>query len=589
MRFWRRQEQRGLTASVTVHDGPQVQLGQTRGQKWQQTAWDFWGRLGELHYPTTQIARLMTRISWQVFIDGRELKRDTDQVDETDQFLAAVSDPLGIDEAVRQIALSYQVAGEVWYVNRGEDEGWQVVSVADPELPRIRQDTSALRLRGMIPDPRDRRVADSPFQPILGPAEELLTLEALSRSQSRSRMSQAGILLRPSEAEFPQVDENGNQVDSFGEDLERAMTAPIRDEYDPSALVPLDLEVPGETIQQFRHLTFGREYDERLQERIERAIGRIAVGLDIPPSLLLGIADLNHWNAWLVQEDTYRGHVEPLALRVGEILSTTAETLEIGSHVEVLPDPTDLLARRSSVRDAMDAARLGAVGLEYVRDVIGAGEDDAPSDEELEIMRGQQGGGRNPNAEERPGPPSGEGSPVAASTQGAVDLNADLEEMGRALSRLDADLRSRLIGAIERDVDDAMRRLGAKLRTELRNRGKGDQVADVSNAGIASELGEGAFELVDVEASVRDSLRGLGEWWGERIDDAHEQIGEITGAEIGGDRWQEAKRESVRMLVDELVRWVTSDVAGARRAPSERLTLTDLAREVVAVAGGSER
>jgi hypothetical protein len=602
VKFW--QKQGALTASVTVHDGPRTSLGAAaRTKSWQRTAWDFWGRLGELHYPTSQIARLMTRVQWDVTVDGQKLERDPDRSDDqTDVFLSRVTEPLDLSEVVREIALNFQVAGEVWYCHRGgdarSDGGWRVLSVVDPELQKIRDNSNALKLRGIIADPRDRRHADSPFQAILGPAEELLTLEALSRSQSRSRMSQAGILLRPSEAQFPTHNPDGSPASTFGEDLQRAMTAPIRDEYDPSALVPLDLEVPGDQVQNFRHLTFERSYDENLQERIERAIGRIAVGLDIPAELLLGIADVNHWNAWLVQEDTYRGHTEPLAYRVGDVLASAAEALELGRQVTITPDPTDLLARRSSVRDAMDAAKIGAVGLKYLRDVIGASEEDAPSDEELRIIRSASGASREPNVEERPGPPGEAGIPSSASTsavtaQGPAEEeelagDREMEGMGRALSRLDADLRSQLIGAVERAMDDAMRRLGAKLRTALRNGDGQGEIEGVDNVRVPLTLGERSFTIVDVEGVLRENLSSLGDWWSGKLDDARGQLEEITGIPLeDAAAWIDARDRSVSMLVDELVRWGVEDVRAGKQAPSDRLTLTELARKVVATAGGS--
>lgn len=623
MSIWKRW--RGFTASVTVHDGPAVRLGSVHTRQWQHTAWDFWGRLGELHYPTSQIARLVGKLKWRVFVDGRELNRDPDSFDETDQFLERVTEPMEPSEAIRLIALNYQVAGELWYINQGQDDGWIVASITEPDLRQMRENEQFLKLRAMVRDPRDRRFADSPFQAVIGPAEELLTLEALSRSQSRSRLSQAGILLRPNEAEWPETNPDGSPANSFGEDLERAMTAPIHNEYDPSALVPMDVEVPGETIDQFRHMTFGREYDDKLHERIERATSRIAVGLDIPAELLLGIADLNHWNAWLVQEETYTSHTEPLANQVAELLAEAGQAIGIGRDIEVRPDPTDLLARRSTVRDAFDAARLGAVGLPFVREAIGATEEDKPTDEDLAIMQGQQtggggqpappneGGGLSPErAGDRPGPPAEEGTPVAAvvegngqselpalgnghkprrpliaSTRGATDPDADLEEMGRLMRELDASLRDRLVGAIEMALDNGLRKVGAKVRTSIRNTGEHDQIADVENRRVPIVMATRTFELVDVEGSLRDSFGDVVDWWAGLVDDAREKLADITGVDTESSEWEDAKERSVEFLRETLVEWASADIQRGERSPNERLTIADMAREAVAYAGGS--
>lgn len=602
MAFWERIKGggsggRGLTASVTVHDGPSVRLGSIHTKRWQHTAWDYWGQLGELHYPTSQIARLVSRLDWTVTVDGKQLERAIEGDDVVDQILARVTFPMDVSEAVRLLALNFQVAGELWYIYQGGDSGWLATSIVDPALRQLRDNENFIKLRAYIQDPRDYRFADSPMSAILGPSEELLTLESLSRSQTRSRLSQAGILLRPTEVEFPETDENGNPRPSFGEDLERAMTAPINDETSPSALVPMDVEVPGEQVTNFRHLTFQRPYDERLHERIERAISRIAVGLDIPAELLLGIADMNHWNAWLVQEETYKGHAEPLAYRVGEVLAEAAEAIGLAQTVDIVPDPSALLAKRSTVRDAFEGAKLGAVGLPFVRDAIGANEEDAPSEQDLQIMRDRdrprrpEGQGEGEGGEQRPGPPSEDNRPDrAVVAQGATDEaeeTVDLERMGFELMRLDQQLRERLLGAMQQAASSAMRRLGAKVRTAVRNSSEHAAIVDVANRRVPSAMGVRTFDHVDVEGTLRDEFIDIGEWWRDEANRAREQLAEIAGVDTSGGAWDDAIDRSVGELIDELVAWVQADISREELAPSGEVTLTELAREVVAIAGGS--
>lgn len=402
----------GLTASITVFEG-RIELG-TRGlmtREWQTLAWEYWGRLGEFMDPTEQQSNLITRLKWRVVVDGQELQRDdeSEEPDEVDGYLAQVTEGLGPAQAIKLLTLNVQVPGECWYVYRGpvnleapegvrRRQGWNCYAITEPRLRELleQRGDGFLNLRVKVDDPRDQDFAISRFSAAIDPGEELLVLRAVSRAQGRSRLAQAGILFRPSEAQFPLKDpDDPSKGDTFGDDLELAMTAPIADERSPSALVPLDIEVKGDLIEKFKHMAFERPLDEKLPEKIDAAIEAIAIALDIPADLLKGITDANHWTAWLLQEDNYRAHVEPLAVFVGEVLAKAGVKLGIGEVIEVTPDPSRLLAKRSTVADAFAAARTGAVGLAYVREAIGASDEDAPTVEEMKIMLAFQRGGQS--------------------------------------------------------------------------------------------------------------------------------------------------------------------------------------------------
>jgi hypothetical protein len=105
--------------------------------------------------------------------------------------------------------------------------------------------------------------------------------------------------------------------------------------------------------------------------------------------------------------DTYQAHISPRADRIGNLYADVAERLRARKGqtqvIEITPDPRIMLARRSSVRDAMDALKLGVVGFAYVRDAIGATELDAPTDEEWERIKELQGRGNTMDRERRVG------------------------------------------------------------------------------------------------------------------------------------------------------------------------------------------
>jgi hypothetical protein len=391
-----------LVASITSYEGNTVEIGHRQTREWQELAWAYWGRLGELMDPTTQQANLVGRLQWNVVVDGKQLERSNQDntPDEVDDYLAQVTEGVGRIEALRLLTLNVQVAGECWYCYHGSSSriydndgrgdkparaGWNVYAITEPKL-RERIEEAEFALRVKVDDPRDQEFAISRFSTVIDPAEELITLRALSRSQSKSRLAQAGILFRPSEAQFPPKEHGEEGEDIFGDMLEEVTTAAITDERSPMAHVPIDVRVKGDLIEKFKHMMFERPYDERIHSKIEAAIQGIAIALDIPADLLKGISTVNHWTAWLLEESNYQAHVNPLAAFVGDVLAVAGQKLGIGKTIEVTPDASELLARRSTVQDAFRSVELGAVGLRYLREVIGATEADIPTDDEVALQ-----------------------------------------------------------------------------------------------------------------------------------------------------------------------------------------------------------
>ena len=389
-----------------VPSGGAVDLGSgVRVQGWQTRAWALWDTVGELQEPTSNIARLVSRR-----VNFRRVGPTEISTEDTEKALQSSLGAMPLQQFVNLVSLNYQVTGEVWIFRT--ELGWEVVSVSDPKLKDRIDAAKAAGLdfkRFWNPHPADPSLAVSSFKGALEPAGDLVTLSALSRAQSRSRIAQAGILMVPIEQQF----EGG---DPFGQGLEQAMTAAIRDVNSPAALAPIKVAMNGDRIEQVKHLTFDRPFDDKVPEKVTQATHRIALALDIPADMLEGYKQLSHWTSWAVQEDTYKGTIAPLAEVSAEILEWVHQVVT-GAVITLELDPTDLLARRASVDDAISGAKIGAVGLAYVRSVLGAGETDAPTPADLEVLNDLIGrvNGDNRSGSGQPNGGSGqEPAPVAA-------------------------------------------------------------------------------------------------------------------------------------------------------------------------------
>lgn len=539
-----------ITAAASVIPTATIDRMPRSAQGWQERAWRLWRELGVLHYPTSFMAEQVARVDWDVEINGQQLEPD-----QAAKAVAAVTGTLGAGEASRRLALNLEVAGEVFYARAADD--WHVWAATVPK----RQEKLAsadIVVRSILSDPVNPDDPDSPVRAALDVAEEVRVIQALSRAQTRSRVGQRGILLVPKEGRFPEDDD-------FGANLEEHLTAPINDEFHPSAAAPLKVEFPAEYIEHWRHLVLESPYDDKLQERLDNAIKRLALSLNIPPEVLLGNIDSSHWNAWLSEESTYRAHVGPLATMVGEVFAEAMmQAVDRAATIVVTPDPSELLARRSSVADALEGAKLGAVGLAYVRKVMGADEDDKPTPEDLIIIQAMT---RRADSNEIVTPESGQ--PVRKSpdvpaetpspngdrpvTASLPDGEAALDRLAQQLSDLDQHMRGRLHAAAEMASDMVL-----------------DSLTDP--------------DMVGLDEQVAERMQRLGTMWSREVDSGRRALTDL-GIDASGQEWDTAQATSVDMLRDGMTAWTITQVG---KEPSERAAVPgDLLREVLAAAGGT--
>lgn len=377
-----------------------------RLESWQTQAWDAYESTGELRYPADWIGNVMSAARLHAArAEGNSLVV-LDDGPAAQAIDALYAGPQGQSEMLGAFGVHLVVAGEC-YLCMIADEWHVLASGKVTQTPRgiIRADTGleggavTLRrddfvLRLWTPNRRNPTRPDSPVRANLGTISQIKGYDAHIDAQLESRLTGGGVLLLPSEITFasaPGTDPAANPAEAFMSVLGKAMLTPIKDRSSASAVVPIVVTVPGEHLDDVKHLTFWGELDDAVVSMREAAIKRLALGLDIPPEVLLGVSDTNHWNAWLSDESAIKSHIEPRLSVVTAALTTgylrpsitgevPPETLE---DYYVVADTSAVRLRPNRSREAIELYDRGELGGEALRRETGFQPDDAPDEEQF--------------------------------------------------------------------------------------------------------------------------------------------------------------------------------------------------------------
>lgn len=335
-------------ASSDVHDVRSIEDVEIPVAKetWQMDAYSFAEAIGEVGYSLNLKANTVgqCRMRPEVRVPG------TDEWEETDdprvlRVLNAFKPPSGDQgELLRQASLHWDIAGDTWLTGfpvkdeRDRPSGfiWEFLSTLELKVEgkgkvlrnayggsqgreQVQLDAYASRLHHR--DPRFSGRADSPMRRVLPICRELVLLTQVIDAIAKTRLS-AGILFIPWEVSFGPQDEFDDPgladqgFDEFEEELARHLNSPIEDNTSPSRLLPLLMRGPAlvkdkplKDLVGIIELT--RELDGLYKELRQEALTRLAGGLDMPPEMLYGKADLNHWTGYNVDADFIANHVVP--------------------------------------------------------------------------------------------------------------------------------------------------------------------------------------------------------------------------------------------------------------------------------------
>ncbi len=304
-------------------------------QPWQVRSFAYYDILGEIKYAAQFYARMLGPL--RLFAAEKNELGDLVETDNADAkaALERVQDPGG----GRTVMLSqygrlmFLVGEALLFVTEDEDTGeeqWEMLSTnelrpqsGDFYIRYAAPSLSATEYRSVPADdwkpidnqrqgvayrlwkrhPNYSMWPDATMQGVLDLCEELVLLTQAVRSRARSRLAGAGILVIDSAITPPPL-EPGKDDDPYEDpllaDIAEAIMTPIADEGSAAAVVPYMLRVsPGDNkkvADMIYHLTTSDPTQLYPETGLRReCIERIAIGLDMPPEILLGMTDANHW------------------------------------------------------------------------------------------------------------------------------------------------------------------------------------------------------------------------------------------------------------------------------------------------------
>ena len=395
----------------------------------QTEAQDMYRQVGELRYVANAIAGRCAQAELFVELSGERQDGPDD-----DPILSLIS-----GQMTERLALNLFVAGDGYIAGLPADpakskpapDGSQITAEAGTESggtiwmalakTEVKQAQGKVTIRGVEyaagdvylerawdPDPFDWEMADSPVLSAIPVLRQLVGLTQSLSAQIDSRLAGAGVYWIPNNilsqgrvaagSDSPQTNYSENAVLNA---IMNGMLVPIEDRSSAASVVPLLLGAPGDDIEKIRFDSFATPFDENTEKLTDLSIRRLALNMDAPPELLLGMGDSNHWASWLVRDEVVQVHVAPRLALVTDaytvglyrpILRQMQES-DPGSllgwqrdadpdEVEVKADVSGLVQRPNRLADASQLHAVNVVSDKALRAAGGFEESDAPSSDE---------------------------------------------------------------------------------------------------------------------------------------------------------------------------------------------------------------
>lgn len=412
-------------------------------QEWQTLAWGYRDLIGELRFALQFRARAISRMAiYAAQVDPEDPHAEEpiplslrNHEDPEKAARVTVSPELAqaAEEELARLPLSagygflgvwsenFDTAGECWLHARVDpvtgEETWAIRSISEVSIGistitvedeslagyarQVDLDKEEL-YRLYVPHPQRARFADAPTRAMIDVFEDIVLTGRELRAVARSRIASNGVILIPrgltksnNTLDETAATTSAEAASSFVTNFTAGLTAPISNEGHPGSVAPMVIIGDLADLEGVRHLKLDREDSPTLLEKQEKALRRMANGLDVPPEIVTGMAEVNHWTAWQIDAATARHHLEPGARMMVDSLTQAflrhalakrgfpSEEVKLVRAWYDLGGLTENPNRRQDALDAFD--RLG-ISPDALRDALGFEPEDAPSLEEMLLM-----------------------------------------------------------------------------------------------------------------------------------------------------------------------------------------------------------
>lgn len=394
-------------------------------ESWQGQLWDYYDRLGEFESGVSWRANTMSRVRLLAaeLMPGGEEPAPLDDGPAVEAVERLAGGTGGQAQLMRETTIHLSVPGEGWLVGEADSsdvERWFVASADELRIGsrsktfefKEDEDSKAWRalsdnavvVRFWNPHPRFGWRANSDARHAMDAMLELDLINKRIIAEILSRLVSNGILLYDKgKLSFPPVEqpEGADQVDPFAAILVDVASRGIKDPTSPEATIPIPIgfdmqdltNVDPSTLMQ--HIKLSEFLDEKLLSERDSAVKRLATSLDMPSEVLLGMAGLNHWGAWQVEETGIKIHIAPFAELIAHSLTTgylepflRASNAPLvgpnGGKIVVWYDPSEITVRPDRSTNTIAAYDRGEVPGRVLRREVGLSEDgDAPTRKEF--------------------------------------------------------------------------------------------------------------------------------------------------------------------------------------------------------------
>lgn len=241
------------------------------------------------------------------------------------------------------------------------------------------------------PDAAFGDLADAAPMALRDIMEELHLLTQQVKGEALSRMSTNGVLLVADELDDPDSEdasENDEAGDAFTRDIIRHASAAIADKASAAGVLPYIMRVPAQFIKDkaaIEFVAFHRESDDQAMKKRTEAVHRFAQGMDLPVEVVEGHMSTTFANAAQIDEDLYKVHIEPKCELLVNAFTTGYLWPRLNDDMFVIDyDASELVSQPDRSAEYAEAHKDFVISDAARRRAIGASEEDAPDDDEIQ-------------------------------------------------------------------------------------------------------------------------------------------------------------------------------------------------------------